>query len=234
MTTTSHRWLLDAEQLIRCICPDMKGIPIYLVDFQEVETTAPELRAGLNLGWTSKVCDLLLCDYLSQQGRWKGRGFAAVIQCSLLPARRYLLGVVLHELAHYLTFKPMQDKLPVLPERQLSLELLSWLPKSWALPEPDPEETSSNLPRWYGHESEFIRTASHLAHRAEQVVAAVKPMHLNFGKAYYGSLFSELTWMTTLQTELDNTAETIREILAQAAPEQFQKLWQCATGVGEV
>jgi len=134
-------WQTAAEVLCRLVATDdLEGKPVYLLDFSELVEYDSRLHGGNCGAWTSRFCDLILCDFLSNRGRWNGRGFAAVFHVDMHGKNMpLLLGSVLHELAHFLTADVPKA---VVEPQAVSLELLDFLPREWsqAVDDPPPVE----------------------------------------------------------------------------------------------
>jgi hypothetical protein len=137
-----------------------------------------------------------------------------------------LLGVILHELAHWLTFAGRVSRfdgdLPTLS--RLASQAIA---EVYALEASNP----THRPEWYGHELPFVRAACHLAHRAGQV-CDVKAWHLRFSQPYYSGLFEE-RWLDLLCDELqDRSGEPIKSILRSRPPKPFTALFGALTSLG--
>ena len=226
--------LQKSEALLHEIAADdLGGRGCYLVQFSEVAAYEPRLRGGFAAAWTSPLMDLILADWLTKQGRWRGRGFATILHADLLPRWMEYCGAVLHEFAHFLTLplpSDCQDESIV----DRSLELVGWLPLHWTEKNHRPEtvRTVATLPRWHEQGPSFVRACCHLVYRAQQTVY-IRPEHLRFVTPYHpGHRVNEDHFMQTLGDELAITG-SVRQILTTPAPELFNQLWKYATEATE-
>jgi len=222
--------IAESIRIINAIEPTMRDVPIYLVDVAEFDVRDKALDV---LGFTGPLLDIELAHQLDQRGRWRGAGFAAALYVDRIGNRfADLLGVVLHELAHWLTFA---DRVSRFDGDLATLSSLASqaIAEVYALEATNP----THHPEWYGHELPFVRAACHLAHRAGQV-CDVKPWHLRFSESYYNGLREEY-WMTVFSDEL-RAAETkpIKRIVRSRPPKQAQALHRsltvCCCRQGEV
>ena len=204
---------MNVEAIIRAIAPDdIDAKPIYLVDAADLGLAMTD-----TLAFTNRSCDLMLRPFLESTGRWRGRGFACVIDRQVLdPVQR--IGVVLHELAHWLDTGDQPDH-PVMSRRQPAA----------AMELSDAIVGSLTIPAWFGHEERFVRAAAHLAYRVAGLIEAVRPRHLRFIGPYHREPFSEAVFMDALSDELTRS-DSIRSVLDTAAPEAFVERWEMATG----
>jgi len=216
-----EKLLSQCADLIREIDPAMDR-PIYLVGFDEIRD---ELFQGPSnaIAWTSRTLDTELSDWLVAQGRWCGKGFAAIIHLDRCGSFQKTIGACLHEYAHYCDWGSAGD-FDSPSERIAAVEMLhSWRP---LLATAQDDELA--LPRWVNHGQRFVRACCHLAHRTAYAVESVRPGHLSFGSRYYGSQFTEATWMQSLAAEL-HSAGSIRDILSTDPPIDFTELFKEAT-----
>jgi hypothetical protein len=213
--------IAESIRIIGEIEPTLRDIPIYLVDVAEFDLRDKALDC---LGFTGPLLDIELAHQLSQRGRWRGPGFAAALYVDRIGNRfADLLGVVLHELAHWMTFADRVSRfdgdLPTLS--RLASQAIEEI---YRLEATNP----THQPEWYGHELPFIRAACHLAHRARQV-CDVKPWHLRFSGPYYSGLYEE-RWLDLLGDELqDRSGEPIKHILRSRPPKPFKGLFEALT-----
>ena len=221
-------WLPKSEALLHDIAvEDIADRGCYLVDFSEVANYEPRLRGGWASAWTSPLMDLILADWLTKQGRWRGRGFATILHPDLLPRWMEYAGAVLHEFAHYLTLPVANDCEDVANH---SLELVGWLPLQWSEKNHRPETVRAGkpLPSWHEHGSDFVRACCHLVSRAQHSVY-IRPEHLRFIGPYHpGHRVHEDQFVEALGSEINQTG-SIREILKTPSPEAFNRLWRYAT-----
>lgn len=177
-------------------------------------------------GFTTANIDLALSPYLRRTGRWRGRGFAAIID-----ARRIIhwqgivaanvIGVACHELAHHLERRPVQsaewEAAPqhVVDEVTAACEEVDF---SYCAPE-------RPIPPWYLHGSKFVRACAHLATRVRRLHRGITTDHLRFGGAFYG-VSPAKKYMRALEAELRDCRDMpIREALATEPAAAFMKLW---------
>jgi hypothetical protein len=93
------RWRDVLEGLLRRVDPHFAE-PIYLVSRREA-AAAGILEMHDFAGLTSIAMSGSLRFLLKRQGRWKGRGFAAIVDVAGNMSAAALEAVALHELAHY-------------------------------------------------------------------------------------------------------------------------------------
>lgn len=198
--------------------------PVYLISFDEARQVDPRLVAAGIEGYTSFLCDLIFSGHLHEKGEWQGRGFAAVINYQPDKPLAKMLGTVLHEAAHFLTFPIACSQADDFIRGRVALRLVC---EDWKQDAPDP--TEKDLPAWYPHGPQFIRAAVHLAHRAGQHIECIRAQHLRFSSLYFPQpMFSEATFLNALQSEL-SSQEPIRDILAKDPPQSFTRVWEVAT-----
>lgn len=202
--------LQSAERFLREIAPDdLDDRGCYVVSMEEIKREFPELRRENVLAYTSQYLSTALQPWLENQGRWVGDGFATIVMRQDIPSWREVLGIVTHELAHWITSEPFQQT----DQRKAFFEVAKYAAT---------DNSKSQYPPWLHHGRDFCRASAHLAARAVEVVEAVRPSLVRFSKQYCD--VSEPTMLTLLATEMDYRG-SIRELLKQPAPERFCQLW---------
>ena len=214
-------WQKEAFYLCSSIAPmDLCGLGIYILDFASVRGVEGFDKPAA--GCTSAVFDLLLQPLLESRGLWRGRGFCCLVNPKVFDhlnhagKRRELLGIVLHELSHFLTFPasltdPREDPAPV-----LGLRLLRFDPNGV-----DPfavKELPKSYP-WSGHGLDFIRISLHLASRARDRGFDICD---DITRADYYRLSSTSTYRAILNDEIhQRRSEPIQRILNSHPPPEF-------------
>ncbi len=210
-------WQAECEVILMDVAADdLSGRPIYILNGRDVERYDQRLASD-GMGWTSRVADLMLADHLADQ--WQGRGFACVVYPERCQDAQHLVGCVLHEAAHHLTY-PVPSATTV-PVEAVSVELLSWIPQR---PRP---ATPISTPPWYQHEAPFTRAAAMLAYRVSNIIESVRPHHLRFVRPYYQG-FTEDHFVQALHDDVRRSG-SIRDILADDPPGAFTRLYAMAT-----
>ncbi len=218
------------EGLLRAVAgDDLRGVPVYLVGYSELEAYEPRLALKEALGWTSGWADLLLSDLMRSRGLWRGRGFGCAIDDNKITSFVDQAGIVLHEFTHYL------DRPVSAPGQPVSKELLSLFEVQLLRKLPDTEKAFvTPIPdlQWEDHEAPFVRIACHVWYRANWVMECIRPRHLRFATQYYGPTFTDGHWIRSLRSELSSKRHLpITKILKTKPPESFEKLYHLATGI---
>jgi hypothetical protein len=174
-------WKTDAELLLRAIDPG-STTPLYIFDMHDPLVLDPVVAkpgpspAKYALGFTSSLLDLQLRAGLRARGLWRGRGFGTLIDASgierlynsiglpPLDLRRNLLGIVLHEYAHFVS--------GALPVREEEADQI--LARSPAARETLTMPLGAGLMRepavpWHHHDHHFGRAAIHAWYRADRL-----------------------------------------------------------------
>jgi len=86
--------------LIRTVDPAAASLPIYIVG-KGAARRAGILEAGDFAGLTSIGMSGDLRRLLEGQGRWRGRGFATIVDVAGITTTAALQGIILHEYAHH-------------------------------------------------------------------------------------------------------------------------------------
>lgn len=212
--------LRAAENLILAIDPGMRDIPVYLVDAREFQTDDVGYSCE---AYTAYLLDLQLSCQLAERGLWRGPGFATVVFPDRIgTAQRFITGVVLHELAHWLTFP---DR-PALVGELAAVAAVADEICRYAN-DADAQVTTARPP-WHRHGADFVRACCHLIHRARKFDSELAPWHGKFSSAYYG--VDEQCWMRTLRDELREREQLpIRAILQMTPPRDFAELHRLLT-----
>lgn len=208
-----------AERFLRAIAPeDLEGFGCYVVSSSEIQQQYPSLNREGVLAYTSLHLANALRPWLESVGRWVGDGFATIVYRDQIPTWPEVLGVVVHEFAHWLTSDPIPEQMP-----DDALAVVAEYAAS--------DSTTTLAPPWAGHGPEFQRAACHLAVRAEKVLESVRPSLLRFSKPYTG--ISEPTIVSLLRDEVDSYSGPIRDLIKQPEPKQFAELWDSLEGFEE-
>jgi len=209
-----HDWQPQCESFLRSVCPDLEGVPVYLLDGSEIHSKLP-LHI---LGWTGS--EALEVARLHNPAHWQGVGFATVIWPERFDSWQALIGGLLHEIAHYL------DVPPELPVERPAATIVA----DMAMTQMEMVQQWQSNPTWYipvnyQHEPRFVRAAAHLAYRAGQQCESIRPKHLRFVSDYYPEPLSENCVLTLLESELGSESP-IREIIGSEPPQAFRQ-WFC-------
>lgn len=204
--------------MLREVEPSLQSSAVYILDAKEFD---PLERPSDVLAWTGFLCDLQVSDALRERGQWQGEGFAAIVYFDrILNSQRHLAGLVLHELAHWLTF----------PKRSSPYsELDAATATEWVAAATDAADAATNDdPPWMRHEPPFVRAACHLAYRTMKRFD-ISPHYLSFSQTYYD--VGEWVWMRTLASELPAMEHaSIRDILQTEPPAEFSDLARILMG----
>jgi len=210
----------SAKALCRLVAAqDLGPLPLYIVPQSRLP---PELGGGsVANGYTASRLDLHLRDFIPD---YRGRGPCMVVGDRNLWARDAddflysFQATSLHELAHLL-LRPWYFCEPV----NASPEALHREARKVAdMVATEPPE--DGLPPFMGHESQFIRTALHLQHRAAKVGVWIAPNDLCAGRQY--GLSHARRYQLALGDEPQRLADKpIMRIVATEAPIEFTELW---------
>lgn len=215
----SH-WKHAAQLLLRELDTELRDTPIYLFDACEADDSDLWLRPGQR-GSTSCWLDLRLSEQLKRSGEWAGRGFAALIDSERVANWNDLWGVCIHEAAHYLSAPAQVDTAePEQAAAEIS-ELLASLADAVGYTPPATEAEQNHA----GHGKDFVRAAAHLAYRAANIAAPIRPELAHFGEKYHRGV-TEATVMQSLRRELRSCqGMRIRTILKTNEPMEFSRLF---------
>jgi hypothetical protein len=213
------QWQSQAEGLLRAVCPDLDGRPLYLLTANDIHSRTPDYI----LGWTGRSVETIASEHLGS--KYRGPGFAAILWSSRFDSWQSLMGGCLHELAHWIDAPPeperAENKTSATAIADCALDQMELLQKL-------KNEIDWKVPAWIGHEMRFVRACCHLAARANRLCESIRPSHLRFGNDYFPHPFSESIWVSSLQTELSYRG-SIRELLDTEPPASFTKIYKQAT-----
>jgi hypothetical protein len=229
------------ETLIRRIAPaDIASRPVYVCLASEMPS---ELKPShYTYGFHSTFLDIAFRSWLSDCGRWRGRGPAIVINDDAIGKdanesastdvvlrddifRTRILAITLHETAHVLTspidLRPIPSDIAAEIEKSTRDTVIQWI-ENKPLP-PDSEMT----PQWAGHELEFIRVLLHVINRAESLGIERLPDVFLFSNANY-SLSGLWAYRRALKDELEgfDSSLTFFDLRKCHPPKSFIELWR--------
>ena len=167
---TSLDWKAECEALIRIVDPHSAARPVYLFDAGEARELA-DVRRLHSTGITSIALSARFRSLLKIRGDWQGDGFAAVIDVERLPSPQCIDAVVIHEYAHDLLDREIEDRFRRGDgDDHTAVMLLMLANPDVPLPPPDWKGREDNPAwrPWHNHAGDFIRLCVHLAHRAQQ------------------------------------------------------------------
>lgn len=215
-----QNWRELSAMLLQSVDSEFTSTPVYLFDSREIEDDLCS-QCGYR-AYTAAALDLELSPKLLSCDQWRGRGFAAVFDIDYFDEWSDLFGCVLHEAAHFLEGpKGTPAPNPVKASSEIRQLLAKWA----AQIEPNDYQPQP----WSQHGQQFVRAACHLAYRVNRF-ASISPDTLQFSRPYYGSKFTEGTWMDALAGELKQSADKpIRDVLKTPAPAPFKRHWMKAT-----
>lgn len=220
-------WKLAAEHMLRRV--DRHTVaPIYLVDRSEVTGDV----CGQFVGLTGPAMDLLLLPTLEASGQWQGRGFAAIVDVEATqrqlaaasivgrrPLLSNLLGIVLHEYAHFVA----EGLTEGIGEREVATLLATpgyeqLLPLTIA---PSPTEEP-----WARHGIRFGRAIVHLWSRASWTGWRWQLEDLWQTRDFYG-LGPAMRYADVLSPELlDRSQDPLVAIVAEDPPADLVELFE--------
>ena len=229
--TNVARPLARAKQLARRIIPDLDGRPVYVVqigiDSGFVTRKLLDGRQGL---WARDL-DTMLRPDLQERGEWQGPGVAVAVDTSFAIAnfgefesQRRIVGMVLHELAHWLDFEEET------PPTETSSELQCKLVKTVNTLRGEKLAAIANLHTLTTHDSCWQRISIHLWHRATHGGGYILgPEHLAIGNSY--QWLSHLPPPPVLVDVLREECHKLRLVpLRDLAyidpPQEFTTLWR--------
>lgn len=223
------RALALAERIARNVIPDLRGVPLYLVQPGAGSLVTPKLVAGFR-GLYRRGLDLTLRSMLEEEGRWNGPGVCVVVDafmCFAVSAHdddglREVVGVTLHELAHWLDMPGVAEY----PSDDYSYpQFVACCEERSSVACASPEYP----PFFLAHGEEFIRLAAHLWYRAGHGGGMhLQPRSLAFGNSYPGleCLPSPLEIIDSLRDELELFDDfPLRRVAALPQPAEFTALW---------
>lgn len=212
--------LREAEALCRAVAGrDLGTTPLYLVPQSSLPAQCGSGKCCL--AYTTPSLDLYMQEHIAA---WRGRGPCMVIN-DIAMAEEYepadlefaMKAHSLHELAHILVRPQLFEERPDACPNKILFESLVVAAATERMP-------SADLPVYFGHEAEFIRTVLHLCHRAARIGFDVRPSLLCAGYRY--SLFPAQRYQQALGHEPEHCVEMFfRDILATQPPSEFTALW---------
>jgi len=220
--------LTKAERIARAVAPvDLAGKPLYFISpATSRRFTLPMLRGAA--GCFIENLDEMLEDELRAAGRWVGPGLAIVVDTELpsrlgldeCEAERNVAGIVLHEIAHFVTTAPKAGSSGTLSDRFTAIAEAASTPQP-AMPP---------IPTFYwSHGREFTRVCCHLAHRT--LTRGGMPMRakwISFAGDYptLEPLGPPHLFAEALADELDCLIdEPLRNLASIEPPHAFYELW---------
>jgi hypothetical protein len=226
--------ITDAEQVLRDACPDIEEhAPVYIVVSDPNGDGMPTALAGDTAAFHRAGLDLTLRDFLAANGRWRGRGFATLMNGAVwqsvserLSDRRDVFaemfcGCVLHELGHWLSDQSTANTAAL---RDLSDSVREAVtPSSCVLSSlaDRPDREVAGRPRWFGHGVDWVRACCHLWWRAQPKISH-QAITNNAG---YG-LSSLANYADALVDELNTRqSDPIRHIVSSPRPSTLEVLW---------
>lgn len=220
-----HRALVIAERVARACIPELAGRPLYMLQPSPKSMIAPQDVGSPGLYLAN--LDLAAQPELEAQGRWKGRGVGIIVDSAWAysvsqnddEGARKVLGVALHEMAHFLD----------LPESAVApADPYAVFKKSRAIREQRAQEPREFTDAYLGHDHPFIRLCSHLWYRARTVGGfAVPEPCIRFGNQYptLERLHSPVAYIDALYPELQACVSMpLREVSKLETTKEFTKL----------
>jgi hypothetical protein len=193
---------------------------------------SPELM-GSCLGLYYHGLDQVLQPQLERQGRWEGRGCAVAIDAFRVfatmsetndDALRKVVGLVLHEIAHWADF--LDVELAAVPYDTFVAKCHASEVRRENVSAVCPDTLATEL---VTHGESFIRICAHLWHRCRKHGGIVLgPQYLNFGNTYktLRMLHSPVEYLDALSEELNVLEKLSFAELAQVRPPmRFTELW---------
>lgn len=219
---------LNFARNVACQCiPELHERPLYLVQ-PAADSKVARYVTDRRLGMYCRGLDSALRSQLEAEGRWQGPGVGIIVDAEACYAvagnddngMRRVVGVTLHELAHWL-----DDPEPAAAERTTYHELLAAIDKHQRR-----EAKPTRIPpAFVGHGESFIRLCCHLWYRAGHGGGIVlPPRYLAFGNDYPSleMLDSPLAYIDALGDELHvYLGLPLRGVATLPQPEQFTMLW---------
>lgn len=225
----------ELEKVARRIAPgDFAGSPIYVCMSSEMP---PEFRSDTFRGYHSTTLDLAYRDWLTQAGRWRGRGVCFNVndiaigehadfarECLNESAefrdhfyRVRVVNIALHELTHAITqeldIANVDASSPVV--QAVKTHVLKWVQHAPALTFP-----------WTGHDWRFIRALIHVAYRAE--LLGIETNNAVLLSPFTYCLSSLEKYRAALQAEIESTnpLSSFAEIRSVTPPAEFMDVWR--------
>lgn len=228
---TEPHWSDTLEHCLRELLPAdfPASVPVYICSRWETDARFD----GANFfAYCGDVLDLKLRPLLARQGRWRGRGFGAVLflhrfnHIDVGYRTLALLNAVLHEAAHFVSAPPSIIRHKPLEEWPAQLRTL-------AADVSDPDSTTAvftsdkSAPPWADHEAGFIRAGLHVVHRCVTRGYKTSAEALSIAGEHYG-LSPAAAYRDALGDELQKCIDIpIRNVLlGLEPPEAFLDLFR--------
>ncbi len=211
----------------RTAIPDLGSQPLYIVWPHDDGMVTPRLLGNRD-GLYFRHLDGALRPELERQGQWRGPGVCVVInaldiyrQAAWKPdAERAIVGLTLHELAHWLN---VPEPKPIAPE-DCSARYEDFVRECER-----PEEAHPIPAGFWAHHREFTRLAVHVWWRAKNSAGCyLRPELLRFGSSVPGleKLSEPGEYINALLPELEGSHSVpLRTAVATTAPLEFVELW---------
>jgi hypothetical protein len=208
--------IADAEQVLRTVCPDLDGVPVYLLTTSDAPHVFGRCEPGLR-GSTTSLFDLAMQPFLTKLGRYCGRGFCCYLHLPGIETAEVFVATVLHEAAHWLSSDTSPDN--------ASPHLAQFVPTMMALTSPS-DAVYSELPLWHNHELDFVRAAAHVRFRTLHHGFGWCAADVSFGGSTYG-LSDRHEYMSVMRDECyQRASDSIRSILETEPPQSLVSLWE--------
>ena len=218
--------IASAARLARTIVPDLAARPLYIIQPAAGSLVTRQIT-GRRLGMYFAGLDSALQRQIKSEGRWRGPGVCIVVDALACfataadddDAQRKVLGITLHELAHWLDLRE-PDAAPTHDD------LVAAIKESKRV-ETEPQQFSQ---AFLLHGESFIRLCCHLWYRAAHGGGCILRAHcLGFGRDYDGLeyLDSPATYIDALGDELQRCQDLPLRTVA-ALPSR-KRLQNCGT-----
>ncbi len=219
-----------AERLAHRFIPDLGDYPLYFVAPRDGSMVTRAMMTGD--GCYFPQLDKALRPQLEIEGRWRGEGIAVVVDdappagCDEYVAERAIIGLALHELAHWVCrAEPDEPDEPVADHYARFLGSRELTKAAYA--DRGPTHISGAL---WAHHSGFIRCCVHLWWRCNYGVDGyiLSPKWFGFGNTYPGleMLSPPGRYIESLWAELhEHRHRPLRAILAIEPPAEFSQIW---------
>jgi hypothetical protein len=231
---TIDRAIATAKRVVRNVAPDFCDQPLYIIEPAPGTMLTPEMLGAAGGLYTRGLAEMLR-PQLESQGRWRGPGVAIVVDAEAYFTAagneddfvRYVAGVVLHEVAHWI------DRLDVdvpLEPPQVRYESFVRRCEARAAVAVAGPPTPNGV--FLEHGSSFTRICAHMVHRSRQIGGLpLRPVHLCFANHYPGleMLPSPEAFIDALQSELELCEGMPLAAIAKLPPAtEFDRLWSAA------
>ena len=220
----SVHWSDEFVDLLRSAFPqDVGAKPVYISRPAELgdEWALPDAAA-----FTTVWLDWHIKPQLESAGRWRGPGLAVVVcrEWFVQGDLPDVLGRLGHEIAHALiNSRSSVNRMACDVDHALGPEYAA---KVETAAEVEKAFRDVEFPKWFAHESDFIRAALHLHYRLWQRGHWTTPGGMFIGGDLYG-VSDGMDYRERLIDELESEIDTpIVELLTTPAPEGFTELWK--------